>query len=293
MFVKRSFTFAKALKISLLLFAGLTVFALAKALATPRKLLQQKQAHLAVRALGDQLLRNAQEYATPVPPVRRIDEHTLRLSFPEPIPINPDSLSLLALRYLLEDIAPVAIVNVLDAASGEVVYGFEINHTDEHNIPCLGRSLPAAIYYVEVSLYEKPALQLGLNVFTAGLLGLLSAGLLLLVIPFFRGKKSEAMDEAIIQAKGMQLDLRTNQILSKDQVIKLTEKEAKIFSILLQNAGQLVSRDYLTEEVWLKEGVVTSRSLDMYISRLRKKVQDLGGTEIINERGKGYVLQVN
>ena len=110
--------------------------------------------------------------------------------------------------------------------------------------------------------------------------------------PFFKERPAMATDENTIQVKGIKLDLNTNQIVTNDQKIRLTNKEAQVFSILFKNEGQLVSRDYLTQEVWLKEGVVTGRSLDMYISRLRKKVKGLSNTEILNQHGKGYTLKV-
>ena len=188
--------------------------------------------------------------------------------------------------------APRAIVSVLEAESGKLVYGFEINHISPKEIPCLGRRLPLSVYYVDFSLYKHTPLSLGLNAFTFGTLGFTFVSFALLGISFFKGNVHEPKDDTVIQTKGIKLDLNTNLIIFKDEKIKLTNKETQIFSLLLKNEGQLVSRAYLTEEVWLKQGVVTGRSLDMYISRLRKKVKGLPNTEILNQHGKGYILKV-
>ncbi|MEO0900284.1 MAG: winged helix-turn-helix domain-containing protein [Bacteroidota bacterium] len=290
--VKNGFTFDKALKISLVFGVAVVLLTLVSSLSQPGEQFNKQQAHIAVRAIGDELLSNAHDHSSPVQPLQQIDEHTLRLSFQKSIPINPDSLSWLALKFIHSEIATKAIVSVLEVASSKLVYGFEINRQTPKEIPCLGRNLPTADYYVDVSLYQQEASLLGFNIFTFALLGCILVSLALLVIPLSKGKTAKVNDHASLQVKGMKLDLRTNQILTQDQIIKLTDKEAQIFSILFQHEGQLVSREYLTEEVWLKEGVVTSRSLDMYISRLRKKIKGISNTEILNQRGKGYSLKV-
>ena len=291
--VKKHFTIDKALKISLLCFSCMILLAIGKSTVAPDHQLSQKQAHLAVRAIGDVLLTNANDFSSPIQPVEEIDEHTLRLSFKNPIPINPDSLSWLAIQYIHPEIAQRAIVNVLDVESGKMVYGFEINHLNQKEIPCLGRNLPASKYYLDVSFYRQQPTALGLNAFTFGLLGFILVTFALLGISFFKRNLQQPVDHKIIQAKGIKLHLDTNQIIFNDSIIKLTNKEVQIFSILLENEGQLVSREHLTQEVWLKEGVVTGRSLDMYISRLRKKVIDLANIEILNQHGKGYILKIS
>ncbi|MEO0339024.1 MAG: winged helix-turn-helix domain-containing protein, partial [Bacteroidota bacterium] len=272
--VKKYFTTDKVLKISLLCFSCMILLAIGKSTVAPDNQLSQKQAHLAVRAIGDVLLSNANDFSSPVQPVEEIDEHTLRLSFKDPIPINPDSLSLLAIQYIDSEIADKAIVNVLEAESEKMVYGFEINHINPKEIPCLGRNLPVSNYYLDFGFYRQQPTSLGLNAFTFSLLGFIFVAVALLGVSFFNRNLQKPVEHNIIQAKGLKLHLDTNQIVCNDSIIKLTNKEVQIFSILLEKEGQLVSREHLIQEVWLKEGVVTGRSLDMYISRLRKKILD-------------------
>lgn len=290
--VKIEFTLDNILKISLLCFSCVTIIALFKSMALPDDQLRQKQAHIAVRAIGDELLTYAEDHSSPVQPLQEINAQTLRLSFKAPLPINPDSLSWLAWEKLSPDVTPRAIVNVLHASSEKVVYGFEVDHAAPKDIPCLGRRLPAADYYVDVSFDQPKPKLLGLHTLTVGIIGCVLVSLALFGISFFKKDLPELADHPTIQVKGMKLDLQTNQLLTRDKQIKLTDKEAHILSILFKHEGQLVSREYLTQEVWLNQGVVTSRSLDMYISRLRKKVKDLSHTEILNQRGKGYTLKV-
>ncbi|MEO1437707.1 MAG: winged helix-turn-helix domain-containing protein [Bacteroidota bacterium] len=290
--VKSEFTVDKLLKISLVAFLSLAVIPLVQSLRKATAPLMEQQAHLAIRAIGDDFLTNARDFNTPVPPLQEMDDWTLRLHFPKTIFINPDSLADLTLTHLTSDIASRVIVNVHETTSGKLVYGFEINHLNQKEIPCLGRRLPLADYFVEFSFYEQQTIRLGLNGFTVGLLGSLLAVFGLIQITLSKEKKTSAPAKKTLHVKGIQLDLDRNQIRTKDQEIRLTEKEVQIFSIFIQNEGQLVTRAHLTQEVWLNQGVMTSRSLDMYISRLRKKLKPLSNTEILNQRGKGYIFTI-
>ena len=81
-------------------------------------------------------------------------------------------------------------------------------------------------------------------------------------------------------------------MLLESEVISLTDKECKVLKLLHNNFGELISRDTLMQEVWINEGVITGRSLDMFISKLRKKLSADPELRITNVHGKGYRLEV-
>ena len=181
----------------------------------------------------------------------------------------------------------------MDAESKKVVYGFEIDRKNPKPIPCIGRPLPQSNYYVDISFFEMHSARLDVALFVESFLGAsLLFCLFLIGLPFLKKREAPFEDRDVIKIPDAQLDFRANEILVKNKRIKLTSKEAQILKILVDNEGNLVTRDHLTQEVWLKEGVVTSRSLDMYISRLRKKIKELPNAQILNRHGKGYVLHV-
>jgi DNA-binding response OmpR family regulator len=72
----------------------------------------------------------------------------------------------------------------------------------------------------------------------------------------------------------------------------LTIKEAKLLSIFAANLNQIVDRNRLQKEVWEDEGVIVGRSLDMFISKLRKKLEQDPNVKLTNIHGKGYKLEV-
>jgi len=71
----------------------------------------------------------------------------------------------------------------------------------------------------------------------------------------------------------------------------LTKKEAQLLRLLHEHQNKLVPREILTKEIWGKSKTVTSRSLDVYISKLRSYLIS-EKVEIINVHGLGYLLSI-
>jgi hypothetical protein len=86
-------------------------------------------------------------------------------------------------------------------------------------------------------------------------------------------------------------DVKAQQLILADNVIKLTDKECKVLELLHQHFGNLIPRETLLQEIWINEGVITGRSLDMFVSKLRKKLSGDPALRITNVHGKGYKLE--
>ena len=78
-----------------------------------------------------------------------------------------------------------------------------------------------------------------------------------------------------------------------EETVSLTDKECRILTSLNRNIGQLTLREELIQEVWTDEGVITGRSLDMFVSKLRKKLSSDPELRITNVNGKGYKLEIS
>ena len=74
--------------------------------------------------------------------------------------------------------------------------------------------------------------------------------------------------------------------------ITLTSKECELIDILSRNQNQVVKRDQLVKEIWEDKGVFVGRSLDAFISKIRKKLRDDHSVKIVNVHGVGYKLEV-
>jgi DNA-binding winged helix-turn-helix (wHTH) protein len=87
-------------------------------------------------------------------------------------------------------------------------------------------------------------------------------------------------------------DVKVQRLVLGSEVISLTDKECKVLELLHKNFGELIPRDTLMQEIWINEGVITSRSLDMFVSKLRKKLSADSDLRITNIHGKGYRLEI-
>lgn len=77
-----------------------------------------------------------------------------------------------------------------------------------------------------------------------------------------------------------------------EEITSLTDKECKVLELLHENFGELIPRETLMQKIWIDEGVITGRSLDMFISKLRKKLSQDPELKITNVHGKGYKLEL-
>jgi hypothetical protein len=86
-------------------------------------------------------------------------------------------------------------------------------------------------------------------------------------------------------------NIKGQRLFLGSEVITLTDKECKVLELLHKNFGKLIPRETLMQEVWINEGVFTGRSLDMFVSKLRKKLSHDPGLRITNVHGQGYKLE--
>lgn len=82
-----------------------------------------------------------------------------------------------------------------------------------------------------------------------------------------------------------------SQVLSHEKVTyKLTHKEATLLEFLSQNKGEIIDRSTILNTLWKSDDFFSGRSLDVFITKLRKKLILDSSIEIINLRGRGYKL---
>jgi DNA-binding response OmpR family regulator len=86
---------------------------------------------------------------------------------------------------------------------------------------------------------------------------------------------------------------RDKQVLQYKNIIhKLTDRESQILEKLYEQKGELTTREHLLEELWGVKDFFTSRSLDVFINRLRKRFSRDPNIKIKTVRGKGLLLSI-
>lgn len=73
-------------------------------------------------------------------------------------------------------------------------------------------------------------------------------------------------------------------------IITLTHREAELLSLLIENKNKILDRSIVLNKIWGNDDFFNGRSLDVFITKLRKKLNLDPNIQIINVRGQGYKL---
>lgn len=96
----------------------------------------------------------------------------------------------------------------------------------------------------------------------------------------------------ILEHRGAVLNLNDGSLAFDGARIELTKNEFRILQTLLENKGRVVSRDTLMTRLWQMDDYVEENTLTANVSRLRKKLADLGLPEFIATKvGSGYIIE--
>lgn len=249
-----------------------------------------------LRRIGHELLLQSGDSTSMVLPIKKIADDEYQIKFEKKLTFVPDSLVNTTRRLFAKDpLAGDYVVNVINNGNSGVAYGYAISKNKKDDIiACLGRKQPKASYMINVKF--KPT---GINTVKNGyLLG----GLPLLAFVgfvFFRSVKPRTIlpingqDMSVFTLGSVLFEPKNRKLIINGNSIDLTGTETRIFHILAMSPNKTIDRSRLQKEIWEDEGVIVGRSLDMFISKLRKKLEPDPNTNIVVIRGKGYKLEVS
>ncbi|MBE3570008.1 MAG: response regulator transcription factor [Bacillales bacterium] len=108
------------------------------------------------------------------------------------------------------------------------------------------------------------------------------------------GLYAHSNKERMVNVSGLKLDLERLLLSLEDQTIDLSLTEAKIMDELMKKAEKVVSRDRLLEKIWDDQAFVDDNTLNVYVTRVRKKLALLQIHDAIETiRGQGYRFMPN
>ena len=103
-----------------------------------------------------------------------------------------------------------------------------------------------------------------------------------------RGKKSK--ENTVYNIGKFVFDTQKQLLSIGDKQTKLTTKENELLALLCSHANEILQRDFALKTIWIDDNYFNARSMDVYITKLRKHLKDDEQIEIINIHGKGYKL---
>ncbi len=103
-----------------------------------------------------------------------------------------------------------------------------------------------------------------------------------------RGKRVK--ENTMYKIGNFTFDTQKQTLTIGEQVTKLTTKESELLSLLCAHANEVLQRDFALKTIWIDDNYFNARSMDVYITKLRKHLKADPEIEIINIHGKGYKL---
>ena len=289
----------------LLLLLAVSVLALASLVlgnwthASPVEQISNEKVQLALRRTAHHLLRLSGDSTSRIPVVERLDQQTWLVRLERFFPY--DSLpGLLQASFDLHGIQgnyDVAVLRCLDNIL-ELGYNYQ-DYSQSGDVPCGGRSQEDGCYNLQVRFAETPPVSTRFPWEYPVLFG----GVVLAAAYAWRFRRhskavpespepvAEGTEDWIVFGQSRMLPTRC-LLRTGDQESVLTYREAKLLQLFLQHRNQLLERSFIQEQVWADEGIITGRSLDVFVSRLRKLLQKDTSVKIVAVHGVGYRFDV-
>ncbi|WP_420150243.1 winged helix-turn-helix domain-containing protein [Spirosoma sp.] len=248
-----------------------------------------------LRRIGHETLLQSGDSISRVLPVKKIAKNEYQISFENAFTFQPESLVNTTQRLLAKDpLANDYVVNVLNCANASVAYGYAISKNKKDDIvACIGRRQPKACYIITIK-FKPTGIITAQNGYLLGSLTVLA----IVGYIFFRSVKSrralvDSQHTGTFTLGSMSFDAETRKLMIHGKTIDLTRTETRVLRIFALSPNEAIERSRLQKEIWEDEGVIVGRSLDMFISKLRKKLEIDPNIKIVVIRGKGYKLEVS
>lgn len=113
---------------------------------------------------------------------------------------------------------------------------------------------------------------------------------LLMRIEAILRRTSKNSSQEIFQLGSMSFDSNKQILSGEGKNTKLTTKESELLRLLCLHGNQILDRNYALKAIWKDDNYFNARSMDVYITKLRKHLKDIPDIQIINVHGKGYKL---
>lgn len=251
-----------------------------------------EKVNLVLREVGHQLLIIAGDKTKQIPPVQNRNEFTFLLKLDSKLYYD-------TLPYLLNNsltsynIDRPYRVMVKDCMQDNIILGYTTWAFENKNVPCLGRDAGSACNLIEVVFEEED--KSGIVPFRLVSGGMGFVGMVFFVWLYFFKKdpviRSENEEEVMVLGN-LKFDPQNLIIESSSKSKKLTYRENKLLLAFASQQNQVLTREQLLAEVWGDEGIIVGRSLDVFVSRLRKILALDPNLQIKNIHGVGYRLEV-
>ena len=250
--------------------------------------IEKDREEVILRKIGHEILLLSNDSTSLVRPII-YENDKYRIQFESNFSILPDIL-IKTIDTIIQTSLPYDnyLVQVEECKSKEIVYSYEIEAFPpiSDGIACGTRELPNGCYEVIIEFILPPEQH------TASIFLIILIAIIILVIGRFYiyKKHQQPVNIGKIKIGAYLYDPKRMTLTLVNNSIELTSKESELLNLLYESVNDTVDRETILNKVWGDEGDYVGRTLDVYVSKLRKKLEQDSTIEIKNLRGIGYKL---
>lgn len=270
----------------------LLVWLLSAASVEAPKGLSPEKVNLALRRTADRLLRQSGDHTSRIPAIEQVSTNVWRVRLEQPFRYEelPAALQASLDLYGIRQTYDVALRRCVSAI---IDLGYHQSDVVKDTVPCMGRAMPDGCHFIEISFLENEAKTWWVN---KGALILLALGGLASIWFLGRQKPVQTSPDPVNASEALlfgnsRLDVAAQILNCGNARQALTFRETKLLRLFASSPNQVLERDFILQEVWADEGVLVGRSVDMFVSRLRKKLAIDPSVGIVAVHGLGYRLE--
>lgn len=257
-----------------------------------------EKVNLALRRTAHLLLVENGDSTSLISPVQQLDSNTFSVRLDKLFDYDklPD---LLQKSLKIHGIDRGYDVSVLRCENSTIVLGYNFQDLDQKKgVPCSGRKLEAGCYNLKVSFSPEIKTASATGNWWILPIGSLLAGLGFIVWKRNQSDEKKPENQTVDDTRqkvnfgNSSLDMTNLILVSERNTYNLTYREAKLLFLFTNNKNKVLERDFILKSVWEDEGIVVSRSVDVFVSRLRKMLAEDLHVKINAVHGVGYRLEV-
>ena len=258
---------------------------------------QSNNINLALRQTGHLLYESCGDTHSKIPAVEQISKREFKLKLENGFDYDklPDILDASLKNFGINESYAVSI---LTCESESIILGYNDLSFENQVVACLNREADELCKIILLSILKKEQIE---NELDYSMFWFLLVGVIPLIVFYINRKKIEAPESSVLIEK-----LNDNQLIVGSSAFDpkglllsingetktLTFREGKLFEYFINHKNEVLKREDIQNHVWEDEGVIVGRSLDVFISRLRKIIKEDTSLAIKNIHGVGYRLEV-
>lgn len=262
----------------------------------------EEKANLALRRTGHRLLLASGDSITRIPAVKKMDDGTYVLQLSKSFDYS-QLPSLLQESFDLYGLKNNYDVAVMDCKTNQLQLGYNfLDYSKSKEVACIGRDQIMGCYNVKVTFSTSENSPKSNPVWWTLGLGLAFIGVSYAVLsrrkaaptPLIQTPNEQPVEKSTrIHFGESSMDVENQLLYSANTQHNLTFREAKLLHLFIKHQNQVLERDFILKSVWEDEGVTVGRSIDVFVSRLRKLLQEDTSLKIAAIHGVGYRLEIS